>query len=302
MKYFPITMLLLWLLACISYTYSQHVPSTYIKEFDDSAIQPTLEKTTYSLIYFYSDSCKYCQIFNPIFENLCALYNNNDSESTNFQILKTNARINKKLSKLFAIRHYPTLKLLHYPSKEILEYEGKRDLHSLIDYIESKTTLKPNYENFESEVKNIDDLQELLQGGRDKVVIFIMSYFADWQDYHYPAHYIQRIASSHDAIEFYVYHGDDLHNSEILPQFSVSHFPSLVYIRNGKFKALNTEPPAYQKNEKFDGNKIETFIESIHLDESVWRPIKPVIEVPIANDDELEEGYESDDDIEHIEL
>lgn len=302
MMYFQL-LLLLWFLFYISLAYPLHLASSYIKEFNDSAIQLTLEKTTYSLIYFYSDSCQYCQLFNPVFENLCALYNTNGTEeATEFQILKTNARVNNKLSMLFGIRHYPTLKLLHYPSKEILDYEEGRDLHSLIDYIESKTLLKPKYENFQSEVKNIYDPKELLQGDRDKVVIFIMSYMAEWKDYHYPAHDIQRIAYSHQDIDFYVYHGDDLEHSELLPQFGISNFPSLVYIREGKFKSFNTDS-AYQSNVNFDGSKIENFIDSIDLDKSWWRPIEPVKEVPITNDSHFDEGYEeSDDDIDHIEL
>ncbi|CAD1811598.1 Thioredoxin family protein [Candida parapsilosis] len=304
MKYFPATplLLLLWLFTCTTKVYSQCDPSTYMKEFDDSEIQPTLERATYSLIYFYSDSCKYCQLFNPVFENLCTLYNS-DSETTKFQILKTNARVNKKLGKLFTIQHYPTLKLLHYPSKQMLEYEGGRDLHSLIDYIDLKTTVKPNYDNFQSKVKYVNDLQDLLEGGdKDKVVIFLMSHLVDWKDCHFPAHYIQRIAHSHKDIDFYVYHGDDSNSSELLPQFGVSHFPSMVYIRNGKFKSLNTEQLAYQTNEKFDGDKIVAFIESIDADGFMWRSIEPVNQDQITNDNPLDDGYESDDDIEHIEL
>ncbi|KAI5970542.1 ERP44 [Candida margitis] len=293
--------LLLWLVSFFSFTYSKHTPSDYIKEFNDSAIKLTLEKTTYSLIYFYSDSCKYCQLFNPVFENLCTLYNE-DSEATGFQILKTNARVNKKLSKLFGIRHYPTLKLLHYPSKEILEYEGKRDLHSLIDYIGSKTTLTPNYENFKSEVKNIENPKELLENSKDKLVIFIMSHLIDWQDYHYPSHYIQRISNTYEDIDFYVYHGDDLNHAELLPQFGVSNFPSLVYIRNGEFKSFNTEPPAYQTNDKFNGDKIIKFIESIDSDGSLWRSIEAVSVAPVIGTEQFEDDEDSEEDIEHIEL
>ncbi|KAI5968344.1 hypothetical protein KGF57_000203 [Candida theae] len=318
MKHFLPFQLLSWFFTCVTSSYSQSHSFANTREFNDSVIQPNLEKATYSLIYFYSDTCKYCHLFNPVFENLSTLYNKNDTgksvhENESFQILKTNARVNKKLSKLFAIRHYPTLKLLHYPSKEILEYEGKRDLHSLIDYIESKTLIKPNYANFQSGVKDIQDPRELFRGEKEKVVIFIMSHMADWKDYHYPAHYIQSIANLYRAVDFYVCHGDDPQHAELLPQFGVSNFPSLVYIRSRKFKSLNTERLAYQTNYKFDGDKIGGFISSIDLDQSSWRLIEPVNEAQTSeetisseeneeNDDFDDIDDDDDDDIEHIEL
>ncbi|KAI5955340.1 hypothetical protein KGF54_001901 [Candida jiufengensis] len=289
----------------------------YIKEFDDSIIQQTLEKSVFSLIYFYSDSCKFCQQFDPIFENLSVLYNHNSKSSSRFQILKTNARSNKKLSQLFKIQHYPSIKLLDYSTKKIESFEYNRELQTLITYIEHHVSIQPNFDNFESKLQKFNDLSTTLIKANDQLIIFTTSFLSDWKDIQYPAHFIQNLALIYPHLDITVIYSDELEDSSILQYFDVSNFPSAVYSRNGSFQTLNTNSQNYMKNNELNEAQLKKFIDTINDSENVWfdekfmknakekdnkvQQVSGLSKLQGLNN-EVIDNEEDDDILEHIEL
>ncbi|WLF80417.1 hypothetical protein PVL30_004194 [Lodderomyces elongisporus] len=278
-------------------------------EVDDDTILETLKRSRYSLIYFYSDSCKYCLQFNPTFENLQSLYSS--TEEKELQILKSNGRLNKKLSQLFSVPHYPTIKLLNYKTSEIKTFDEKRDLSKLVDFIVRETKINPDFSVLDSPfLKTFNNVDTLLASDTDSVLILTMSYLHDWKDVDYPTHFIQHVARDHSDINFYVLKTDVMEDFDIAEKFGVSGFPSLIYLRNKQFKGLHTDAESFKSNGYLDEQKIRRFIESIKNGEetnSGWRDYKERVRSSLNQSEheyEVDHNDEDDDDyeIEHIEL
>ncbi|EMG48405.1 erp38 Protein disulfide-isomerase erp38 [Candida maltosa Xu316] len=264
----------------------------YIIEFSDNdALQPVLERADYSLIYFYSDSCRYCRKFDPVFENLSVLYNNNKDKNTRFQVLKTNARVNQQIGALFQVSQYPTLKLLIYETKEIITYEDDKDLQSIIKYVSDNVDVSPNYENYESKVK-----YELLNNG-DSVVFFITDYLPGWQDYKYPAHFTHQLALDYNGVfETVVIDVGKLSDYELLSRYGISQFPTVAYVKQneGIVKTYTTN-----KNE-VNVDEIYKFIDNVNDDNETgpWINIHDIN----TNSQEVIKDDDDEDVFEHIEL
>ncbi|KAK6464251.1 hypothetical protein DFJ63DRAFT_311550 [Scheffersomyces coipomensis] len=247
----------------------------YIKEFDDTNIAPTLEKSRYSFIYFYSDSCGYCVKFNPDFENLSLLYNSNQSSNTipDIQILKTNARANKRVSQLFSINRYPSLRLLDFNTKEIFNYDkDKRDLPSLIEFIQQRVPdAVPDYNHFQSNVNYLDDSNfDLATTKPNSLVIFTLSFLLDWKDYHYPNHPYQRLThhESFQHINFSLVDVDNVNIQNTIAKYHISNFPSLIYFKdNHHFKIYNSFSQNHVTRNNLSVNDIETFLNNLDSDD-----------------------------------
>ncbi|RCK58920.1 Protein disulfide-isomerase erp38 [Candida viswanathii] len=268
-----------------------------IIEFDDNLIQATLEQSEHSFIYFYSDSCKYCRKFDPTFENLSVLYNNNKNRSK-FQILKTNARSNQRLSELFKVTKYPTLKLLDYKTKRIIDYEENRDLQSLIGYLDRALNIHPDFENFHSKVEYTKALGD---DASERLVFFMAGYLPGWEDYKYPAHYTHQLALDYGDIKVVVVNVEELNDYEVLSKYGVSRFPTVVYMKDGKLKSYTSS-----ENE-MKVAKIREFIENVDSDSTgPWKEIQSMgtNSQDNGNDDDNDGNDDNDDDevFEHIEL
>ncbi|EGW35442.1 uncharacterized protein SPAPADRAFT_53704 [Spathaspora passalidarum NRRL Y-27907] len=240
--------------------------SDFIIEFDDGSIVPTLERSEFSFIYFYSDTCKYCAKFNPVFDNLSVLFNN-ISKPDAFQVIKTNARKNKRLSELFKVQHYPTLKLLEYKTKEIFTYDANRDLTTLIEFLEAKANVKPNYDNFVSPIKTITNSTEFdkfvqTKNKKNKLVVFTGGYIPEWRDWEYPAHFYQETAQSSYArtTDFALVDIEKFTDSDIFARYEINTFPSMMYfnVKNGQFQTYHTT--SHQIKPKLDDKEIVSFI------------------------------------------
>lgn len=309
----------------------------HIIEFDDSSIQSTLEQADFSFIYFYSDVCKYCRKFEPTFENLSVLYNqvkqkdtkkrrgkkdnnnNNNNGGLYFQILKTNARQNNRLSQLFKISQYPTLKLLNYKTKEIITYDNKnnRDLQSIINYLRQNLKIEPQFENFKTKVKyyqspSIDSSKQDLNcfgnenetNAHDKLVFFITSYLPDWIDYQYPAHFVHQLALDYQDLTIIVVDVEKLNDYVVLSKYEINSFPSVMYLKNnGDYKKYQFSS---QSKHELDYHQIEEFIESIDQDDAIWEKVKksPVDTETISQQQHEVDNDDEEDDLtfEHIEL
>lgn len=294
-SYWTLWILCITLLVNFSASTTNNQVSDSIIEFDDSLIQTTLEQSEHSFIYFYSDSCKYCRKFDPTFENLSVLFNNNKDRSK-FQILKTNARSNKRLSELFKISKYPTLKLLEYKTKRIIDYEDNRDLQSLIGYIDRTLNIHPSFEHFHTQVKYAENLEAIDNNPSEQLIFFMANYLPGWEDYKYPAHYIHQFALDYEGISIIVVDVEELSNYDILSKYRVSHFPTVVYIKDGNFKSYST------KENEMKVTKIREFIENINKDSTgSWQEIQ-TLDTDIQEIHHHEDNEDDDEIFEHIEL
>lgn len=269
-----IAWLILWV-ACIVASDSADLVSKHVIEFDDTVIEETLAKAKFSLIYFGSDICKYCGEFEPDFQFLSILYNNVPAKD-DFQVLKTNARKNPELSRLFLISQYPTIKLLEFGTKRIHDYtKPKRDIYSLIGYIEETVgdeSIKPNFDNFNSNLHYIsteDGFNALTRSNsKDVLVVFTKRSARDWDNYDYPSHFYQRLAIHPKLahLQFALVDIDKLEDLHVLERFHVSNFPSAIYFRkNGKgFKTFKTLSQNFLNNLKLLENELKGFIENVH--------------------------------------
>ena len=330
-----IAVLYLLLTSCMIHIYAITSSSTssstgdHIIEFDDNSIQSTLELADFSFIYFYSDVCKYCRKFDPTFENLSVLYNQpkqkdtikktgSNNERLYFQILKTNARQNNRLSQLFKVSQYPTLKLLNYKTKEIITYDNKnnRDLQSIINYLQQNLNIEPQFENFKSKVKyyqsppsdsfkqdldffgNENELEK-----NDKLIFFIASYLPEWSDYQYLAHFIHQLALDYPDLTIIIVDYEKLNDYGVLSKYEINSFPSVMYLKNnGDYKKYQFSS---QSKRELDYHKIEKFLDSVDQDNGTWEKVKEsLIDTETLSHQQQEVDYEDDDDLafEHIEL
>lgn len=226
---------LLFVLATVSFALIQD----HIVEFDDARLQLVLEQAKHSLIYFYSDSCKYCRDFEPSFNYLSVLYNNVTKEKDlPFQVIKINARKNAVSSRLFQIKQYPTLKLLNYETKKITHYDRKdRSLESVVEFLKDNLPeVSPNYENYQSELIPFDE-----SNLSDTLVVFTLSTLHDWHDHYFPTHFYQRLAATYKKKhKFALVEVDKLENSDVLQKYLINSFPSIIYYTKNRFKTFRT--------------------------------------------------------------
>lgn len=222
--------------------------SKHVIEFNDDNIEQTLAGSDFSFIYFYSEGCAYCAQFEPEFHYLSILYNNittDDNGSNSLRILKTNALRNKKLSHLFSVKRYPTLKLLNFGTKEIVSYNDHRDLDSLVRFITKNTQAHPNFDNIKSNVYYLQsDIENFIQSSsKNTLVVFTALHIQEWTDYKYPTHFYEELALSDygSDIDFVLVDVNKLMDHDFLAKYAVSNFPSMIYFtREGKFKTHHT--------------------------------------------------------------
>ncbi|KAG7666056.1 uncharacterized protein J8A68_000486 [[Candida] subhashii] len=247
----------------------------HLIELKDSSIQETLEKADFSFIYFYSDNCQYCHKFNPTFENLSVLYNNltnDDNEHKRFQVLKVDARRNPRLRELFKINSFPTLKLLQYETKEIFTYEYGRDLNTLMEYFRQNVHVEPNNANYKSKVSVFQNstISDFIKNNKnDRLIVFTMSYISDWEDYNYPVHFYQQLASSNKDVEFAICDMElSTDVTDIIADYEISNYPSMIYFdKKGRFKLFHTNSQNHIVNDVLNLSHIEQFINNINNDD-----------------------------------
>lgn len=243
-------MILLWL--CLIYFFTSGITaqrsedlSNNIIELNDGNLVDVLQSSNYSLVYFYSHSCEFCHRFNPDFEYLSILYNKdlNFESKTDFQIVKTDAIANKRISKLFGISGYPTLKLVNYDTKEITTFGGKRNCDNIIEFIRQETGSAPEYDSFVSNIRYLHDerLVDILLEKKDTIVVFTTPYTDEWHQYERLNHFYQKLAiRNRDEFNVGLYDSMKIESNELLTKYNVSNFPSIIYFKtDGSFKIFN---------------------------------------------------------------
>lgn len=251
--------------------------SKHVIEFNDNNIEQTLARSDFSFIYFYSEGCAYCAQFEPEFVYLSTLYNNittEDNSSKGLQILKTNALKNKKLSQLFSVNKYPTLKLVNFGTKEIVSYNDHRDLDSLVSFMTKNTLVHPNFDNIKSNVHYLQsDIENFIHSSsKNTLVVFTALHIQDWTDYKYPTHFYQELALSvyESDIDFVLVDVNKLLDNDFLAKYAVSNFPSMIYFtREGKFKTYHTLSQDTSVNNLLNHHSISDFLVNLSTSSSL---------------------------------
>lgn len=261
-----------------------------IIEIDERDIAGDLSKTKYSLIYFYSDTCQYCKIFDSDFQAISSLYNKDDDDDKNdendqtLQIIKVNAVKNKRLSKLFSVNKYPTISLLEFESKKIIPYTKDRNLQNLIEFLQENTGQLPNYSKFDCNLIKLNNLNYEIHLN-NSFIVFIANFLPDWQDYELPTHFIHKF----DKVKIV-----DLQDNvnEILSYYQFNQFPLVTY-----FKLKNNFK--HQHVTELDEQVLQDFITNVN-DPDNWVENYTYSELEQTQSDYLDD--EEDDYIHHIEL
>ncbi|CAK7893973.1 hypothetical protein CAAN1_02S02454 [[Candida] anglica] len=248
-------------------------PRKEISDSDD--FKEILSKSKFSLIYFYSESCKYCTEFEIDFQYLNQLYSNNDEITNQFQILRTNANKNKVLSELFGVNSYPSIKLLNFKTLEIFNFDKQRSLENLIEFIGSHTQVEPNYNTFKSSIITLtqSNFQEFLSfNGKDKLIVFIASYMYDWKKYTYPQHFYQYFPAKYNNIDFGIIDIEDEDSSYLREYYKVSNSPSLVYVDKEleKIKTFQTIAQNHLTNKRLTDENLQEFILNINNEDDSY--------------------------------
>ncbi|KAK9880228.1 hypothetical protein WA026_010102 [Henosepilachna vigintioctopunctata] len=100
-----------------------------VQELDDASLNPFIKRGQPALILFYSEMCRYCQMFMPIFK---------EAEMENNQLVRfgayncTNGSDN--VMEEFKVQYFPSVKFFKQ-GQFIKDYTGKRSVESITSFI-----------------------------------------------------------------------------------------------------------------------------------------------------------------------
>lgn len=194
-----------------------------------------------SLVYIYSNDCKFCKDFNPIIDYLSDLYNHN----SDFQIVKINGKAHKSLSKLFLVQSFPTLKLYDNIKKSVITYSGDRLIDLIEDFITESSNARPDISKIRTSLIKINSLNDVDIYAKNKplLIAFVDLLRQEWKHCFRPFHFYNALSDANEEVNFAVCSITDV-KSEVLQELRVSHSPSLVYLHGetiGIFQTLGGE-------------------------------------------------------------
>lgn len=212
----------------------------------------------FTLLYFYAPDCKYCNEFNPDFAYLAELYSHNQ----NLNFGKTNGRSNKELADLFKVNKFPTIKLYDAHKKKVAHFEKERSTTHLKDFITTYTKLYPDEGNVVSNIELVSSLKELndiVEHNEEVVLAFATRQSPEWKRFHYSDHFYQKIAALERSRKFVLVLADE-NGSDILEEYHVSNFPSIVMLTPKSIRAFNTLSTNVITNHLLDEDKVTQFL------------------------------------------
>lgn len=210
-----------------------------------------LENSEYSLIYFFKDNCKWCQQFEPTYDDLVNYYDNTNE----FQLLKVDSTRNKKTKIKFMLQSYPTVLLYNRQTKQVQKFTGKRNILSLINFINDNTNaINHEISSNVNVIKHINDLSL-----EKELVVFTTSTSELWEEFEYPSHFFQQLSYEYNY-KFSLVFVDKLQDNEILGKFRVSSYPSVIYFTNAdKFKVFKIFSSNHSINDKLTESDLKIF-------------------------------------------
>lgn len=186
----------------------------------------------HTLIFFSKPNCKYCDQFDPIYNQLSELYDNDKD----FQLTKIDTGTNKQLKQVFKISSYPKLVLFDRDTSSGKIFNDKRNLINLVNFINDNTNAI-NHE-LETNVKFVDNPGDLKL--ENDLVVLALSYMPTFQDFEYPTHFFQKMSYEY-GFNFNIIFIDLIDATEFIRQYKVSNFPSAIFFKTPeKFKVFRT--------------------------------------------------------------
>lgn len=229
----------------------------FAKFIELSSVEEILN-SPYTLLYFYTPDCKYCNNFNPDFVYLHDLYQHNNE----LTFAKVDARDNGQLTDLFGVNSYPTIKLYDTFSKKVAHFQEKRTLENLERFITEFSSALPDRSNVQLQSHTLTSLAELdsliLQEERI-VLAFVSKLSPGWLKYYYPSHFFQELANNDTETAFALVFADET-GSDILQRYQVSNFPSLMMISSEGIKTFNTFSTNSMTNNNLNEEDLALFL------------------------------------------
>lgn len=265
-------------LVCLCNTAHALIGSTI--ELNNTNIETTLSKTTYSLIYFYRDSCQWCHRFNPAFAHLTALYESPEPKDA-LQLLKCNGGLNERLVQLFRVSLFPTILILQWDTKAITRYTtAERDLKSLTEFVHETTNVTASQSNLL--VRALDDsLYDKLVGNAPSLIVFKTAYLDGWDAIELPIHFYLELALRYPAVRFFFVDVFGADAGQIVRRFAVREFPTAVYVDGARFAAYNVDfntratgfaigGSSHTEAKKMTLDSLQEFVESVQENHAAW--------------------------------
>ncbi|GMM34300.1 hypothetical protein DASC09_016250 [Saccharomycopsis crataegensis] len=129
-------------LFCLSVAYALTSESNILEVTADS-LQSLLSESSnsqgFSIVLFFSQSCRYCALLKPIWQYMPSLY----ASSSQLQLIQIDA-LKHKVSSVYGIKSFPTLKIFK-GNQEISTFEGSRTLENLSQWIQEQTSIEPQW-------------------------------------------------------------------------------------------------------------------------------------------------------------
>lgn len=247
-------MLKLFLLYLVAFVAASHYHE--IKSAQEILVKP------YSLLYFYSHDCKYCNAFDPDFEYVASLYGGND----NLQIVKVNGREQRQLANTFGVKSFPSLRFYDTALKSVVSFNGQRLVAALQDFIEDNSDALPDKEKLTMSIDVVKTAEEVENANGPVLVAFASKMSDDWKKYYYPNHFYQQLAREfpHVRCKIVFFEHDP---AELMQKYHVSNIPSLVYVDGDKIKVYNTFSTNQMVNFAIPEERLREFIESAGVEE-----------------------------------
>lgn len=169
----------------------------------------------FTFVNFYSKTCQYCHKVGPVIELLANVYN-----GTKITVALLEGKENKATRKQEKIIGFPTMRLYSH-GEHVASFNGHRNLDSMIDFITSHTGVPPN--QVDSSVLTVEGDQEISKGS---VIAFTAPWMEDWNQ---KLTKFDKLAKGNPDLKFYKIDSSIAENAEIVSQFQVSKYPTLIY-------------------------------------------------------------------------
>lgn len=124
------------------------------KNFEDIVVN----SDKWSLVDYYADWCRHCQLLHPIYDQLGALFKDEET----IQILRINGdKDGRKTTRKYEIDGFPMVQMYH-GKDEPITFEGSRDLQSLSNFVQLVANVRlPVSEDSEEYVSDVVQLNDL---------------------------------------------------------------------------------------------------------------------------------------------
>lgn len=147
---------------------------------DENAVR--IANTPFSFIYFFKDDCRFCQQFEATFD-----YIDLKLSRTGLPMYKIDGKANKKLSEMFRVTSYPSIRIYDTNLKEFHVYPSSdRTIKLITEFIELHTPFR--VPAFQPPANLQYDESQVLPHS------FVLSTSFYFDQYMHPLHYINNIA------------------------------------------------------------------------------------------------------------